>query len=261
MLLISAALHLLSRGFLSLLYITSGFWFFWDTSSTLILTENKLSWFSHRICCYVSVVWQINGLYVPAVFHFMRTVPTAQYVEKVTRHMPRGCWHRHPEISRPMFNITSYIHVVRLFIKQPLLFRRVWYEDMPRRRKLYQVCNVRFYCEEQGSWSQYSHTGNFTTFLQLHYFLYSFVRPISLFRFLFLRSVSPLFCSSYTSCLYPLWPSLSLFQSCLPESRSNSEPGASIALSPVYFVVASFVVLIVFCHAAFSFCTNAFPIL
>lgn len=175
--------------------------------------------------------------------------------------MPRGCWDRQHEVSRRMVNITLYIHVARLFIKQPLLFWKAWYEITPQRRKLYQVYNVRFYCKEQGRCSQYSHTGNFTTFLSLRYFLYSFVRPISLFRFLFLRSVYPLFFSSHTSCLYPLWPCLSLFQSCLQESRSNSDPGASIPLSPVYFVVASFVVLIVFCHAASSLCTNPFPIL
>ena len=46
-----------------------------------------------------------NTIY--AVFDLMRTVPTAQHVEQVPRHMPRGCSDRHPEISRRMINITS----------------------------------------------------------------------------------------------------------------------------------------------------------
>jgi hypothetical protein len=132
---------------------------------SVILTENKVFWFCHRVmllhkCCMID-----KWLYGPAVSDFKRTVRTAQHVDQVIRHMPRGCWDRHPEVSREMINITLYIHVVRLFIKQPLLFRKAWYDNAPQRRKLYQVCNVSFYCKEQGSCSQYSHTGNVTTFL------------------------------------------------------------------------------------------------
>jgi hypothetical protein len=58
---------------------------------------------------FIRVVWWIIGLMQPPCLISKRTVRTAQYNDHVIRHVPHGCWDRHPMITRRRINTAIHI--------------------------------------------------------------------------------------------------------------------------------------------------------